>query len=112
MSARRHATWRNRRSSALSSSPEDAMKRSVQAINSSPWAGERERSTLSSLAAADGIEGAAFAAFEQAGVSKRRPHDLFRLLDRLRRNILQCEPAQRQRQTGLDALPMDFRQFE
>src|SRR5262249_61729268 len=32
--------------------PQDAMKRSVQAINSSPWAGERERSTLSSLAAA------------------------------------------------------------
>ena len=28
------------------------MKRSVQAISSSPWAGERERSTLSSLAAA------------------------------------------------------------
>src|SRR5262249_14010190 len=45
-----HARRRNRRSSALSSSPEDAMKRSVQAINSSPWAGERERSTLSSLA--------------------------------------------------------------
>src|SRR5262249_45571635 len=41
-----------RRSSAVSSSPEDAMKQSVQAINSSPWAGERERSTLSSLAAA------------------------------------------------------------
>jgi hypothetical protein len=80
----------------------------VERVTGLPHVQPRQRAP----GAADGIEGAAFAAFEQAGVSKRRPHDLFRLLDRLRRNILQCEPAQRQRQTGLDALPMDFRQFE
>ena len=53
MSASRQAAWRSRRSSAVSSRPVDAMKRSVQAISSSPWAGERERSTLSSLRGGD-----------------------------------------------------------
>jgi len=43
---------RSRRSSTVSSSPDDAMNLSVQAMSSSPWAGERERRRLSSLAAA------------------------------------------------------------
>ena len=52
MSASRHAAWRSRFSSVLSSMPDDDMKRSVHSINSSPCCGERERSRLSSRAAA------------------------------------------------------------
>ena len=80
----------------------------VQRITGLPdvQAGERAPS------ASDRVEGAPLALFEQPGVLKRRPHDLFRLLERLRRNVLQRQPAQRQRQTGLDALPLDIGQFE
>ena len=45
----------------VSSMPVEAMNRSVQSASSSPWRGERERSTLSSCAAA--ISGSRFFSF-------------------------------------------------
>jgi len=62
--------------------------------------------------AADGIEGPTFAIFERAGILQRPPDDLLGLLDRLRRDVLQREPAQRKRQAGLHPMPLDLGQLE
>src|SRR5262249_60003537 len=80
----------------------------VERIAGLPHVQPRERAPSPS----DGVESAALAVLEQAGVLERRPDDLFRLLDRLRRNVLQRETPERQRQTALDPLPLDLGEFE
>src|SRR5437763_1873037 len=109
MSASRQAAWRRRFSSAVSSSPEDAMKRSVQRISSSPCAGERGRSTLSASAAASNPS---FAALEQRHLCERLAHDLFGLLERFLRKVLQRKAAERQRDAAAQLLPVNIDEFE
>ena len=60
----------------------------------------------------DGVEDAALAVLEQTGLLERGPDDLLRLLDRLRRDVLQGETPERQRQAALDPLPLDLGEFE
>src|SRR5271166_575566 len=57
---------------------------------------------------ADGVKGAALSVLQHASVLERGLDDLFRFLDRLRRNVLQRETAERQRHAGLDAVTMNI----
>ena len=62
--------------------------------------------------AADGVEAAPLALVQQIRLLKRLLDDLLRLLDRLRRDVLQRKPAERERHAALGAMAVDFGEFE
>ena len=76
----------------------------VQRVAGLPHVQARQRPPCS----ADRIERAALAAFQDASILERRPDDLFRLLDRLRRDVLQREAAERQCHARLHPVAVDF----
>src|SRR6059058_5094971 len=55
---------------------------------------------------------APFARFQEPYVVERRAHYLLRFLDRFRGNVLQRQPAQRQRHPALDAMTMQLGQLQ
>ncbi len=62
--------------------------------------------------AADRVKGAADAGFEQAGAIERLLDHPLGLFDRLRGDVLERKPAERERDAGVDAVPMDIGEFE
>ena len=62
--------------------------------------------------AADGVEAAALALVQQVRLLERLLDDLFRLLDGFRRDVLQREPAERERHAAFGAMAVDFGEFE
>jgi len=62
--------------------------------------------------AADRVEGAAPARLQRREAAELRGDDLLRLLQRLLRDVLQREPAERQRLALADVMAADVDQFE
>ena len=80
----------------------------MQRIAGLPHVQARERAP----GAADGVEGAVGAGLEQLRVAERLAHQLLGLLDRLLGDVLQRQPAERQRDAGVDLVAVDFGQLQ
>ena len=80
----------------------------VQRIAGLPHVQARQRAP----GAADRVEGAVGAGLEQLGVAERLAHQLLGLLDRLLGHVLQRQPAERQRDAGVDLVAVDFGELQ